>query len=104
MTTCVARHSTPEAIDPFDARGVTKRFRDAVIFVRSMRCSPGRAAQFHAQRVRSDPVTMPLMQACLSGAATAAQRHEFGPLWQARVEQLLLVHGFDDAVFEFRAA
>jgi len=43
-----------------------------------------------------------LMQACLSGTATAAQRQEFGQLWQARVEQLLLVHGLDDDVFELR--
>jgi hypothetical protein len=60
-------------------------------------------AQAHVQKVRADPRTMPLMQACLSGTATAAERQEFGQLWQARVEQLLLGHGFDDAVFELRA-
>jgi len=73
--------------------------------IRFTRTDTGQAvlAQAHVQRVRSDPRTMPLMQACLSGTATAAQRLEFGQLWQARVEQLLLVHGFDDDVFELRA-
>jgi hypothetical protein len=72
--------------------------------IRFTRTDTGQAvlAQSHVQRVRADPRTMPLMQACLSGTATAAQRHEFGQLWQARVEQLLLMHGFDDAVFELR--
>jgi hypothetical protein len=60
-------------------------------------------AQCHAHKVPTHPQTMPLMQACLSGSATPAQRQEFAQLWQARVEQLLLVHGFDDAVFEIRA-
>ena len=72
--------------------------------IRFTRTDTGQAvlAQAHVQRVRADPRTMPLMQACLSGTATAAQRQEFGQLWQARVEELLLVHGFDNAVFELR--
>jgi hypothetical protein len=73
--------------------------------IRFTRTDTGHAvlAQAHVQKVRADPRTMPLMQACLSGTATAAERQEFGQLWQARVEQLLLGHGFDDAVFELRA-
>lgn len=73
--------------------------------IRFTRTDTGRAvlAQAHVQTVPADPRTMPLMQACLSGTATAAQRQEFGRLWQARVEQLLLQHGFDDAVFELLA-
>ena len=73
--------------------------------IRFTRTDSGQAvlAQAHVQHVRADPRTMPLMQACLSGTATAAERQEFGQLWQARVEQLLLGHGFDDAVFELRA-
>lgn len=72
--------------------------------IRFTRTDTGQAvlAQAHVHKVRSDPRTMPLMQACLSGTATAAERKEFGQLWQARVEQLLLVHGFDDTVFEIR--
>ena len=72
--------------------------------IRFTRTDTGQAvlAQCHVQKVHADPRTMPLMKACLSGTATAAQRQEFGQLWQARVEQLLLVHGFDDAVFELR--
>ena len=32
MTSCATGHATPEAIYPFDARGVAKRFRHAAIF------------------------------------------------------------------------
>lgn len=32
MTSCSTGHVTPEAIYPFDARGVAKRFRHAAIF------------------------------------------------------------------------
>jgi hypothetical protein len=73
--------------------------------IRFTRTDTGRAvlAQCHLHNVPVHPRTMPLMQACLSGAATPAERQEFGQLWQARVEQLLLVHGLDDAVFEIRA-
>lgn len=72
--------------------------------IRFTRTDTGQAvlAQCHVEKVHGDPRTVPLMKACLSGTATAAQRQEFGQLWQVRVEQLLLVHGFDDAVFEFR--
>ena len=61
-------------------------------------------AQAHAQRVPGDPQTGRLMQLCLSGAATDAQRAEFGQLWQARVRRILLDHADDDAIFEIRAA
>lgn len=72
--------------------------------IRFTRTDTGQAvlARAHVQKVPADPRTMPLMKACLSGTATVAQRQEFGQLWQARVAQLLLVHGFDDAVFELR--
>lgn len=89
----------------FVRRGLMHFGVDIASEIRFTRTDTGQAvlAQSHAQSVRSDARTMPLMQACLSGTATAAQRHEFGQFWQARVEQLLLVHGFDDAVFELRA-
>ena len=32
MSSCATNHVTPEAIYPFDARGVAKRFRHAAIF------------------------------------------------------------------------
>ncbi|MBA3059825.1 MAG: DUF2249 domain-containing protein [Gammaproteobacteria bacterium] len=32
MSSCATGHTTPEAIYPFDARGVAKRFRHAAIF------------------------------------------------------------------------
>jgi len=32
MSSCANHHMTPEAIYPFDARGVAKRFRHAAIF------------------------------------------------------------------------
>lgn len=32
MTSCAHHHVSPEAIYPFDARGVAKRFRHAAIF------------------------------------------------------------------------
>lgn len=89
----------------FVRRGLMHFGVDIASEIRFTRIDTGQAvlAQSHVQRVPADPRTMPLMQACLSGTATAAQRQEFGQLWQSRVEQLLLVHGFDDAVFELRA-
>ncbi|NDP40756.1 MAG: DUF2249 domain-containing protein, partial [Rhodoferax sp.] len=32
MSSCATGHVTPEAIYPFDARGVAKRFRHAAVF------------------------------------------------------------------------
>ncbi len=32
MRSCATGHTTPEAIYPFDARGVAKRFRHAAVF------------------------------------------------------------------------
>ena len=73
--------------------------------IRFTRTDTGQAvlAQCHLHNAPAHPRTKPLMQACLSGSATRAEQQEFAQLWQARVEQLLLAHGFDDAVFEIRA-
>ena len=38
----VCNHTTPEAIYPFDARGVAKLFRHAAISARSIRCTPAK--------------------------------------------------------------
>ena len=62
-------------------------------------------AQSHAHSVPGDPQqTMRLMQMCLVGMASDEQRAEFGRLWQARVQRILLDHAFDDAVFDIRSA
>lgn len=61
-------------------------------------------AQAHPQRVAGNPRTLPLLQRCVAGQASAAEQAEFGALWQERVRSLLLDHAFDDAVFELSAA
>lgn len=73
--------------------------------VRFTRTDTGQAvlAQGRAHSVPGDPQTMRLMQMCLVGMASEAQRAEFGRLWQDRVRRILLDHAFDDAVFEVRA-
>ncbi|MBK9573569.1 MAG: hypothetical protein IPO43_13005 [Rhodoferax sp.] len=74
--------------------------------LRFTRTDTGQAvlAQGHAHSVPGDPQTMRLMQMCLVGMASDEQRAEFGRLWQARVQRILLDHALDDAVFEIRAA
>lgn len=42
----VCDHSTPEAIYPFDARGVAKRFRHAAIFGALESLQPGETMRF----------------------------------------------------------
>lgn len=56
-------------------------------------------AEAHLKHVAGDPRTMPLMQRCLAGQASADERAEFGRLWQERVERILLEHAHDDTVF-----
>ncbi len=56
-------------------------------------------AEAHLKHVAGDPRTMPLMQRCLAGQASADERAEFGRLWQERVERILLDHAHDDTVF-----
>lgn len=74
--------------------------------LRLTRTDTGQAvlAQAHPQRVPNQPQTMPLLQRCLSGTASDAQRAEFGQLWQSRVQSILLDHAYDDAVFEINPA
>ena len=50
-------HSTPEAIYPFDARGVAKRFRHAAIFGALDALNPGETMRFVNDH---DPI--PLLQ------------------------------------------
>lgn len=58
MTTIhVCNHSTPEAIYPFDARGVAKRFRHAAIFGALDALQPGETMRFV-----NDHDPLPLLQ------------------------------------------
>jgi hypothetical protein len=53
--------------------------------------------------VSADPMQRLLMQQVITGQADAAQRREFGRLWQDRVRRMLLVHADDPAVVKVRA-
>jgi len=44
-----------------------------------------------------------LMQLSMTGRANAAQRREFGRLWQDRVRRILIDHANDPAVVKVRA-
>ena len=46
MSSCATNHVTPEAIYPFDARGVAKRFRHAAIFGALDALQPGETMRF----------------------------------------------------------
>lgn len=46
QATHVCNHSTPEALYPFDARGVAKRFRHAAIFGALDALQPGETMRF----------------------------------------------------------
>lgn len=46
MSSCATGHVTPEAIYPFDARGVAKRFRHAAIFGALDSLQPGETMRF----------------------------------------------------------
>ena len=53
--------------------------------------------------VAGDPMMRPLMQLTMSSQASAAQRREFGRLWQDRVRRLLIDHADDPAVVKVHA-
>jgi hypothetical protein len=69
--------------------------------IRFTRLDTGAAVDAEAELggVPGDPATMPLLQRCLSGSASAEDARRFGELWQERVRRVLLEHGDDDAVF-----
>lgn len=46
MSSCATGHVTPEAVYPFDARGVAKRFRHAAIFGALDALQPGETMRF----------------------------------------------------------
>lgn len=53
--------------------------------------------------VTADAMLRPLMQLTMTGQANAAQRREFGRLWQDRVRRMLIDHADDTAVVKVRA-
>ena len=52
--------------------------------------------------VPADPMQRLLIQQIMAGQADAAQRREFGRLWQDRVRRMLLLHADDPAVVRVR--
>ncbi|HJP98576.1 MAG TPA: hypothetical protein VJ862_08455 [Rhodanobacteraceae bacterium] len=55
-----------------------------------------------AGSIPPDPTQRPLIQLVLSGQADAAQRGEFGRVWQDRVRRMLIEHADDSAVVKVR--
>lgn len=88
----------------FVRRGLLRFGVDIPTELRLTRTDTGAAvlAQAHARLVPGDPRIAQLMPLCLAGRASAEQQAEFGQLWQARVQRLLLEHANDDTVFEIR--
>jgi hypothetical protein len=59
--------------------------------------------EIDASSIPPDPMQRLLIQLVLSGQADAAQRREFGRLWQDRVRRMLIGHADDPAVVKVRA-
>jgi hypothetical protein len=59
--------------------------------------------EIDASSIPPDPMQRLLIQLVLSGQADAAQRREFGRLWQDRVRRMLIEHADDPAVVKVRA-
>lgn len=89
----------------FDRRNLLAFGADVPARIRFTRLDSGAAVDAEADlaRVPGDPATMPLLQRCLSGGASAEDARRFGELWQDRVRRILLEHGDDDAVFTVRS-
>lgn len=85
----------------FVRRGLMRFGVDIPSALRFTRTDTGQSvlAQAHVQGVPGDPHAMRLLPLCLNGTASAAERAEFGRLWQARVQRILIDHANDDAVF-----
>lgn len=88
----------------FDRRKLLFFDADVPLEIRFTRTDSGEMVDVaaHPQQVAGDPDTMPLMQRCLGGKASAEEAQRFGALWQDRVRRLLLDHGEDPAVFVVR--
>ena len=48
------------------------------------------ALSYDSSMIPADPMMQPLMGKCMQGVATPEEKKEFGRLWQARVEKILL--------------
>jgi formylmethanofuran dehydrogenase subunit E len=72
---------------------------------RFLRNDTGRAVEVEidASPVPGDPRQRALLQQIMAGQADAAQRREFGRLWQDRVRRMLLEHADDPAVVRVSA-
>lgn len=88
----------------FVRRGLMRFGADIPTALRFTRTDTGQVvlAQAHLQSVPGDPHAMRLLPLCLNDTASAAERAEFGRLWQARVQRILLEHANDDAVFSLQ--
>ena len=79
MNSCATGHATPEAIYPFDARGVAKRFRHAAIFGALDALQAGETMRFCNDH---DPIPLLRQLDALYGDAVAIQyvQHEPGTI------------------------
>jgi len=87
------------------ARNGLLRYGDATVDrLRLRRLDTGQVAavELDTSPVPVDPAQRPLLGLVLQGVADAAQRREFGRLWQERVRRLLLDHADDPAVVRVR--
>lgn len=60
------------------------------------------AVAYHPEAVPAPPELQALMQKMLAGAASDAERTEFGRLWQMRVKRILIDHCDDPALLVCR--
>jgi len=90
----------------FDRRHLLFFEQDVPLEIRFTRTDTGDKVDVaaHPQQVAGDPDTVPLMQRCLGGKASAEEAQRFAALWQDRVRRLLLDHGEDPEVFAVRRA
>lgn len=85
-------------------KGLLHYAQDNVSGIRFRRNDNGRAVEvtLDTSPVPPDPMQRMLAPVVISGQADAAQRAEFGRLWQDRVRRLLLLHADDPAVVQVR--
>jgi uncharacterized protein (DUF2249 family) len=76
QTIHVCNHTTPEAIYPFDARGIAKRFRHAAIFGALDALHPGETMRFVNDH---DPIPLLHQMQERYGAAVEIQYQERAP-------------------------
>lgn len=104
LTGAAAEGGFAGLVGQFVRRGLMRFCADIPTALRFTRTDTGQVvlAQAHLQGVPGDPRAMRLMPLCLNGTASAAEHAEFGRLWQARVQRILLEHADDDTVFSLQ--